>query len=100
MKEGIEMTNNTVNTFEGLPEQCWGVLYSSNELILIKRGVKGYFPQREENAPYPVENVDHLNNSLGVTKGQRMAMEQGSMFGWDTPASNPANYDDEGNWIK
>lgn len=93
--------NYTVEkTFDGLPELCWSVQPSTNELVIIKRGVKGYFPQREENAKYPVENLDILNERLGVTKAQYRAMQSGSMFGWDTPASNPSNYDSEGNWIK
>lgn len=96
----MKAEETVAQTFEGLPEQCWGVLPVENELILIKRGVSGYFPQREENAKYPVENLDYLNERLGVTKAQRMAMQSGSMFGWDTPASNPANYDEEGNYIK
>lgn len=85
---------------QNLPEKCYGVLASTNELIVIKRGQSGYYPQRPENAPWGVENVDILNERMGVTKGQRVAMEMGSMFGWDIPASNPDNYDESGNWIK
>lgn len=84
---------------EKLPEKCYGVLKTTNELILIKRGVRGYFAQRKENAPWDVENVDILNERMGVTKAQRMAMEAGSVFGWDIPASNPDNYDQNGRYI-
>jgi len=85
---------------KSLPDKCYGVLQSTNELIVIQRGVMGYFPQRPENAPWGAENVDILNERLGVTKGQRIAMENGSMFGWDIPASNPNNYNEDGEWIK
>lgn len=94
------MENTVEKTFDGLPEMCWGILESTNELIVIKRGVRGYFPQREENAKYPVENLEFLNEQLGVSKAQQKAMQSGSMFGWDIPASNPSNYDEEGNYIK
>ncbi|MFJ7982303.1 hypothetical protein ACIQ1D_18755 [Lysinibacillus xylanilyticus] len=90
------MNEKIEGTFDGLPEQCWGVLNTTNELILIKRGIRGYFPQEEENAKLSVENVDMINKRNGVTKGQRKAMENGSIFGWSIPASNPAIYDDFG----
>lgn len=83
-----------------LPEMCYSVLESTNELIVIKRGEMGYFPQNPDNAPWSVDNMDILNERLGVTKGQAEAMKNGSMFGWDTSSANPDNYDEEGNWIK
>lgn len=83
-----------------LPEMCYSVLDSTNELIVLKRGEKGYFPQNPDNAPWSADNVDHLNKRLGVTKGQAEAMKMGSMFGWETPSADPNNYDEEGNWIK
>lgn len=82
-----------------LPEYCYTVLQSTNELVVVKRGEKGYYPQREENAPWDAENVHHLNERLGVTKGQAEAMANGSMFGWDTPSANPNNFSDDGEWI-
>lgn len=85
---------------EKLPEMCYTILKSKNEIVLIKRGVSGFFPQREENAKWELENLDCLNESLGVTKAQEKAMEMGSMFGWDTPSANPDNYDVNGHWIK
>ena len=83
-----------------LPEYCWSVLDATNELVMVKRGEKGYFPQRPENAPWGAENKDALNERLGVTKGQAEAMKAGSMFGFDTSSADPNNYDEKGNWIK
>jgi hypothetical protein len=83
-----------------LPEYCWTVLKATNELVVVKRGESGYFPQREENAPWDAKNVDHLNEQLGVTKGQAEAMANGSIFGWSTPSADPNNYSDDGEWIK
>ena len=83
---------------EGLPEMCFSVLPSTGELICIKRGESGYYPSdwssddREENQ----EMADYNNERLGVTSAQRMAMETGSMHGWDVPGADPANYQEEG----
>jgi len=83
-----------------LPEFCYSTLDSTGELIVIKKNEKGYFPQNPENAPWSADNVDILNKRMGITKGQEEAMKGGSMFGWDTPASDPNNYDEDGKWIK
>jgi hypothetical protein len=83
---------------ERLPEECWTLLPSTGELVLVKRGESGYYPQRPENAPWGAENKDILNERMGVTKAQEKAMSMGSMVGWHTPASNPDNYDQDGNW--
>lgn len=99
LDELIYLAQNN-NTFDGLPDMCFAVIPSTKELVMVKRGVMGYFPQKPENAPWDAENMDYLNERMGVTKGQATAMANGSMHGWNTPASNPANFDDEGNWIK
>jgi hypothetical protein len=83
-----------------LPEYCWSVLQVTGELVMLKRGESGYIPQNPDNAPWGAENVDILNERLGVTKGMAEAMKNGSMFGFHTPSSNPNNFDDEGKWIK
>lgn len=87
-----------VKYFDLLPEYCWNVHNVTGELVMLKRGVSGYIPQRPENAPWGAENVDALNERLGVTKAQREAMEAGSMFGWSIPASNPEMYDVNGDY--
>lgn len=83
-----------------LPEYCYAILPTTGEMIVVKRGETGYFPQNPDNAPWGPENMESLNERLGVTKGQAEAMRNGSMFGWDIPASDPNNWDDEGNWIR
>ncbi len=82
---------------DGLPPLCFSTLPSSGELICIKRGELGYYPS-DWSTSDPVANkelADFNNQKLGVTYAQRMAMECGSMHGWDVPGANPAAYPDE-----
>ena len=44
--------------------------------------------------------MDTSNKRMGVTKAQEAAMLAGSLFGWDTPAARPKNYDENGKAIK
>lgn len=83
-----------------LPEECLVLHPSTNEIVMVKLGVAGYFPQRPENEPWGAENLDIINERRGVTKAQVEAMLAGSMFGWDAPVANPDNYDENGDWIK
>lgn len=81
-----------------LPEKCFGALQTSREMILLKKGVMGY----EHTYIYPEDTMeqqeaaDTLNDTMGVTKAQSAAMLAGSMFGWDAPAADPKNYDENG----
>jgi hypothetical protein len=82
---------------KSLPEKCFSFLESSGELIVIEKGKQGYSP----TGIYPQSSdvragVDAANEVNGVTKAQSAAMKAGSMFGWDKPAADPANYDDQG----
>lgn len=83
-----------------LPEKCFVALPSTGEMVIVKRGEMGYYPQNANNAPWGVENMDVLNKRMGVTKAQVVAMKMGSMVGWDIPVSNPDNYDEDGNWFR
>ena len=78
-----------------LPEMCFSVNAVDNEVIIIKRGVDGYF--KYDNVSN--STVDELNDSIGVTKAQAAAMKVGSMFGWTVPGANPENYDAEGKYV-
>lgn len=81
-----------------LPDKCFGTLQTSREVILLKKGVMGY--ERTYIVPDtkvdPKEAVDALNGLTNITKAQSAAMLAGSMFGWDTPAADPKNYDEMG----
>jgi hypothetical protein len=78
-----------------LPDFCYSTTPHSGELIIIKRGERGYY-SCEYSTPdkkYNLEYAKDCNIRLGVTKRQEEAMISGSMLGFDTPAAKPWNYD-------
>ena len=79
-----------------LPEICFAMNDVDNKVVILKKGILGYF--NYDNVSN--SSVDELNDSIGVTKAQVAAMKVGSMFGWDVPGANPENYDEKGNYIK
>lgn len=84
------------NLSQKLPDLCWSVLPGEGTLICIKRGEKGYFPSDWESGD-PKRNrgiADYSNRKRGITKAQEEAMLAGSMFGWDSPGADPAQYEE------
>lgn len=102
--EVMEQNGNTVIPLRSsLPVQCFSTLPSSGELILLTRGEKGYTPCPEFSVADAQENrkfAEDNNGKNGITKAQEAAMLAGSMFGWQAPAANPKNYDENGHLIK
>ena len=94
------MQRNGVKTIplrSSLPEKCFSTLESTGEMIVITKGEKGYastgiYPQSDSTK----EGASALNAANGVTKAQEAAMVAGSMFGWETPAADSKNYDEQG----
>ena len=94
------MQRNGVQTIplrSSLPEKCFSTLKSTGEMIVITKGEKGYastgiYPQSDSTK----EGASALNAANGVTKAQEAAMVAGSMFGWETPAADSKNYDEQG----
>lgn len=82
---------------DGLPELCFSVHPSTGDLICIQRGGRGYYPSdwSTDDRAHNQELADYNNERLGVTKAQRLAMECGSMIGWDSPGADPAQYENE-----
>lgn len=100
--ERMKMAGSTVIPIRAsLPERCFSVLQATGEVVALQRGKEGYFPTDNGGNPETARKAaDLLNRKLGVTKQQEAAMAAGSMFGWDTPAADPKNYDAEGRAIK
>lgn len=86
---------------KGLPEYCFVALKTTNEVVMVHRYERGYSPTHEGNEPwYGEATANAVNADRGITKAQAKAMEMGSMFGWDIPAADPNNYDENGDFIK
>ena len=66
-----------------LPEICYAELPGTTELILIKRGERGYYKADFKGDP------SVLNARIGVSDEDAERMLAGSMFGWDCPAAQP-----------
>ena len=62
---------------DNLPERCYSVLSGSDEIIIIKRGEKGYFktdiPVTDKDEARNI--VNEYNAKLGVSKAQEEAMK-------------------------
>ena len=80
---------------DGLPELCFSVISSTGELTCIKRGERGFYHSDWDtgNAQENRKRADEYNESLGVSKAQRRAMEIGSMCGWHVPGADPKTYE-------
>lgn len=101
--ERIEQNASTVIPLRSdLPDCCYSVNKVTGEIIILKKGEKGFFKTdiptkgREESR----ELADFQNSKLGVTKAQEAAMYWGSLYGFDTPGADPKQFDAEGVLMK
>lgn len=78
---------DVLENLKKLPEKCAAKMPGTDEPILIKRGVKGYWPLK------PGFDVDGYNQRHGVNRYQVEAMLVGSMCGWEVPGANPDYYE-------
>lgn len=100
--ELMERNGNTVIPLRSsLPLVCYGKVPEKRAIVMFERGFDGY-----RSASYVTKGrtsqklVDELNAEMGVTRAQAMAMQGGATMGWDTPAADPKNYDEQGQPIK
>ena len=87
---------------EKLPAFCMSTLRSDGTLIVIKHKERGYKISdiSTEDAAENNYLAKYINKLMDVTPAQEAAMVAGSMFGWNVPAANPKNYDEDGKAIK
>lgn len=92
----------TIPLRSSLPNMAYVFVESHNCVGIVLKGESGYRPTAiYGNTPAETRaEVDKMNGNLKISKAQVQAMNCGSMFGWDTPAADPKNYDDKGNPIK
>lgn len=85
-----------------LPRECYSTVPSTGELIILKRGKKGYFPTTEDTGDkLHNQKIAEFNNHVrGISPAQVMAMEVGSMCGFDVPGADPQLYFDEAKLVK
>lgn len=101
--ERLEQTGGRVIPMRSsLPDKCCGVMQSSNEIIIVRKGESGYYSTGEygHDSADTQRIADEYNRIVGVSKAQAAAMLAGSMFGWDIPAADPKNYDEQGQPVK
>ncbi len=75
----------------GLPRYCYAHLKTIRQDVRIDFATSGYTPCGNLG-----RDVKELNKALGITPAQVVAMQCGSMFGWDIPAADPKSYDENG----
>lgn len=74
------------DVFDKLPRVCGARHPTTNEPILIKRGINGCFKMKDGFDP------EFFNKKFSITEAQVEAMLIGSAFGWDVPGADPDNY--------
>ena len=93
--------NSVIPLRNSLPKVCYGKVPEKRAIVMFERGFDGY---RSASAVAKGRTsqklVDEWNSEMGVTKAQAAAMQGGATLGWDTPAADPKNYDEQGQPIK
>ena len=87
-------------SMRGLPETCYGVLPFTGERIRVRFGEDRYedFPQYGADQCANRQYAEDQNAPYGITSQQMAAMENSSIYGWDTPIADPNNYDEGGHY--
>ena len=89
-----------LSSARGLPETCYGVLPFTGDRIRVRFGEDRYedFPQYGTDQCANREYAEEQNAPYEITAQQMAAMENGSIYGWDTPMADPHNYDEGGHY--
>ena len=89
-QHAIERARDQALAERGLPEMAF-IDNSADKspgappVIGIRRGESGYHPV------FTPLSADELNARNRVTPAQRVAMHNGSLFGWETPGADPTH---------
>ena len=77
-----------------LPASCFSTLPGTGELVVLKRGIKGYFKCEEGYDDKEMNQViaGFHNKIDGISPAQLLAMEIGSLSGFHVPGANPQMY--------
>lgn len=93
--------NSVIPLRNSLPHVCYGKVPEKRAIVMFERGFDGYRSASAITKGRTNQKlVDELNSELGVSKAQAAAMQGGATLGWDTPAADPKNYDEQGQPIK
>ena len=98
LAETLEQNGGTVIPLRSsLPKRCFVYVESTDEIGVVTKGEIGYAPSTmKPEGVSKREGVEYLNKAQGVKPAQAAAMSAGSLFGWDTRAADPANYNEAG----
>jgi len=98
LAEKLEHSGSTVIPLRSsLPEKCYSVAPDGDKIIIVTKGGTGFEAAGvKAEGMTCCEGAGKLNELMGISKAQEAAMLAGSMFGWDTPAADPKNYDERG----
>lgn len=69
----------------------------SGKLIFVMKDRLGYWPASSLGIVDETLTAEKWNTAHGISKAESEAMLSGSLFGFDDPAADPANYDADGN---
>ena len=85
----------------GLPESCYGAYPFTGERIYIRfsDGKLESFPQYGGYLASNRAYADEKNATINVSPAQASAMENGVIYGWETPMANPNHYDENGHFF-
>lgn len=100
-------TVDVLEVLKKLPAESYVWDVSTPGVSVVKRGVRGHYPQImpaelryvQKRGDYAVLHkagrafVAEMNKRAGVTPAQAQAMHAGSMFGWELPCADPDSYE-------
>ena len=100
-EQAEETGSRVIPLRSSLPEKCFSITSAADEIVIITKGEMFLRPAGAcAEGMTAREGATAANEAMGVTKAQAMAMQAGATLGWDTPAANPKNYDEQGQPIK